>query len=205
MTLTALEIKQQQFKKSLRGFDTTEVTAFLNVVANQYEHLVGKQRDLELELTKVQERLRHYERVESALHETLQTAKDSAQQRLESAKKDARNRVEKAENEAENMLREARQQRQEVKQSIMRLIDRREEIVRGIKSYLDRAQESLNTFARDESSLFTIPVDERIDIGEKSNSAPARRSAPQRRTSAGSSDLVTPGVEDVDDLLDDLD
>ncbi len=87
MKLTALEIKQQQFEKSLRGYDVSEVNAYLNLVANEWEHMVGKMKEMEAQLDKMDEKLKHYERVEQALHETLQTAKDSAEQKLVGAKK----------------------------------------------------------------------------------------------------------------------
>ena len=93
MKLTALEIKQQEFEKSLRGYDKDEVQAFLNLVSNEWEHLVSKNRELEERIETLEEKLKHYERVEEALHETLQTAKESAEQKLTSARKDARNKI----------------------------------------------------------------------------------------------------------------
>lgn len=209
MKLTALEIKQQKFERTLRGYDVGEVTAFLNVMASEWEHLVGKNRELETTIIRMQEKLQHYERVESALHETLQTAKDSATQRIENAKKEARSRVEKAEMEAENTLREARQQRQHIRQSVIRLIDRRDEIIRGIRSYLEMAGESLNAFSRDDSGLYAQPRDE-FD-------QPMMESAPKRmvENQPASNSLknkirnddspIVPGMDDVDSIIDQLD
>jgi cell division initiation protein len=169
MKLTALEIKQQQFEKSLRGYDVSEVQAYLSLVSSEWEHMVGKMRELEAQIQKMDDKLKHYERVEEALHETLQTAKDSAEQKMTGARKDAKNLIEKAEMEADSIVREANQQRQQIRQSILRLLDRREEIISGIKSYLDIAQESLNQFSKDEASLFTLPK-ENFEDPESSNS-----------------------------------
>lgn len=157
MKLTALEIKQQEFDKSLRGYDKDEVQAFLNLMSNEWEHMVAKNRELEKRIDELEEKLKHYERVEEALHETLQTAKESAEQKLSGARKDARNKIEKAEMEAESIIREATQQRQQVRQSIIRLLDRRKEIIGGIRSYLEMAQESLEQFSKDEAALFDLP------------------------------------------------
>jgi cell division initiation protein len=156
MKLTALEIKQQNFEKSLRGYDIGEVTAFLNVIASEWEHLVGRNRDLEREIDQFKEKLKHYEKVEEALHETLQAAKESSEQRLSTAKKEAQNRIMKAEMEAEQIVRDATQQRHQIRQEILGMLNRREEILRGMKSYLDLAQESLNSFARDDSGTYTL-------------------------------------------------
>lgn len=161
--LTALEIKQQQFEKSLRGYDVSEVQAYLSLIANEWEQLVGRNRDLESRIERMEDKLRHYERVEEALHETLQTAKDNAEQKLGGARKEARNMIEKAEIEADSIVREASQQRQQIRQSILRLLDRREEIISGIRSYLDIAQESINHFSKDEAALFTVPKEQPVD------------------------------------------
>ncbi|MEX0994683.1 MAG: DivIVA domain-containing protein, partial [Balneolaceae bacterium] len=160
MKLTALEIKQQTFEKSFRGYDPAEVHSFLNLVASEWEHLTGKIRDLENQIEKQNDKLKHYEQVEAALHETLQTAKDSAENKLSGAKKESKNIVEKAEIEADSIIREANQQRQQIRQSILRLLDRREEIIGGIRSYLELAQESLQQFGKDEASLFTLPKED---------------------------------------------
>ena len=102
MKLTALEIKQQKFEKTLRGYDPNEVNAFLNMVSLEWENIVTRQRDMERDLAQMKDKLKHYERVESALHETLQAAKESAEQRLNGAKNESRARIEKAELEAES-------------------------------------------------------------------------------------------------------
>ncbi len=206
MKLTALEIKQQNFEKSLRGYDKAEVQAFLNLMSNEWEHLVAKNRELEQQIESLEEKLKHYERVEEALHETLQTAKESAEQKLAGARKDARNKIEKAEMEADTIVREANQQRQQIRQSILRLLDRRKEIIGGIRSYLELAQESLDQFSKDEAALFEVPKNEEMKFDSKF------KSKIKNRTSSGASEhsdedaqTLPPGTEDVDDLIDELD
>lgn len=205
MKLTALEIKQQQFEKSLRGYDVSEVNAYLNLVANEWEHMVGKMKEMEAQLEKMDEKLKHYERVEQALHETLQTAKDSAEQKLVGAKKESRNIIEKAEMESDAIVREANQRRQEIRQSILRLLDRREEIVGGMRSYLEMAQESLQHFSRDDSSLFSLPKED-SGHSDKHESKINQESAPSKKRSQKKDEQpVPPGAEDLDNILDDLD
>ncbi len=204
MKLTALEIKQQQFEKSLRGYDTAEVQAFLSLVASEWEHLIGKVRELEAQLDKMDEKLKHYERVEGALHETLQTAKDSADQKLIGARKDAKNILEKAEMEADSLIRDANQQRQQIRQSILRLLDRRKEIIGGVRSYLENAQESLQQFSKDEASLFTIPKEP--DMDQTQDNTPKRNSKKRSEDPFQEEEEPTPpGAQSLDDILDELD
>jgi len=160
MKLTALEIKQQTFEKSLRGYDVAEVQAFLNIISSEWEHMVSRNRELEQQIGALQDKLKHYERVEQALHETLQTAKESADHKITEARTEARNKIEKAEIEAENIVRSAQQERQQIRQSILSLLDRRKEIIGNIRSYLELAQESLNQFARDDASIYRLPEEE---------------------------------------------
>jgi cell division initiation protein len=207
MKLTALEIKQQKFERSLRGYDMGEVNAFLSIMATEWEHLVGKNREMENQIQRLQEKLQHYERVESALHETLQTAKDTATQRIDNSKKEGRRIIEKSEMEAERVLREARQERQQIKQSVIRLLDRREEIIRGIKSYLELANESLNAFNRDDSNLYALPRDEyeQQEHNQKKSSDKELTSSASKAKLVLTENSAVPGVNDVDSIIDELD
>lgn len=168
MKLTPIEIKQQQFEKSLRGFDVADVQAFLTLVSNEYEHLLTKNKELEDQIEKLGDRVRHYERVEEALHETLQTTKESVAQKMDNARLEAKNTTDKAQMEAEGIIQEANQQRAHIRQSILRLLDRRDEIISGISSYLDNAKNSIDKFSKDEMSIFALPVDEEIDTPKNS-------------------------------------
>jgi len=205
MKLTALEIKQQQFEKSLRGYDVSEVNAYLNLVASEWEHMVGKMKEMEAQLDKMDEKLKHYERVEQALHETLQTAKDSAEQKLVGAKKESRNIIERAEMESDAIVREANQKRQQIRQSILRLLDRREEIIGGMKSYLDMAQESLTHFSRDDASLFSLPKEETGNTAAQTESVRKESAASKKRSQEKKEQPVPPGAENLDDIVNDID
>lgn len=206
MKLTALEIKQQTFEKSMRGYDTGEVQAFLNLVANEWEHMFVKTRELEDQIMKLNDKLKHYERVEQALHETLQTAKDSAENKLAGAKKEAKNIMEKAEMEADAIVREAHQQRQQIRQSILRLLDRREEVIGGIRSYLEMAQESLQQFSKDEVNLFSLPKEDENDRGSsKTERLPVNKTKQETKKEDSIAASFIPGSESMDDILDEID
>ncbi|MDZ7717473.1 MAG: DivIVA domain-containing protein [Balneolaceae bacterium] len=201
MKLTALEIKQQQFEKSLRGYDTTEVQSYLNLIASEWEHMVGKIRELENQVDKMNSKLQHYERVEEALHETLQTAKSSAEEKLSGAKKEANMIREKAEMEAESIVKDANQQRREVRQSIMQLIDKREEMIRSMRSYLENTQESLEQFNKDDRSLFTPPE----HIEQEANPVVQKEKTKEEKTHSPKESRNIPGAEKIDDIIDELD
>lgn len=160
MKLTPIEIKQQQFEKSLRGYDVSDVQAFLTLVSNEYEHLITKNKELEDQIEKLSDRIKHYERVEEALHETLQTTKESVSQKMENARLEATNTVDRAQMEAEAIVKEANQQKMQIRQSVLRLLDRREEIIAGISAYLENAHTSVQQFTKDEMNIFGLPKEE---------------------------------------------
>lgn len=203
MKLTALEIKQQKFEKSLRGYEVNEVNAFLSMVASEYEGLVSKQRDLEREVTQLKDKLRQYERMESALHETLQTAKESVEQRLLGARQEAKTRLEQAEMEAEALIRDANQQRHELRQEIQRLIERRDDIVRGIRSYLELASESLAVFARDEAGPFSHSSEPKAPAA-RSKPKPTKADAPASVPAQPKTPPPPPAPTDLDAILDQI-
>jgi len=221
--LTALDIKQQEFEKSFRGYDVSEVKAYLTLVANEWEYMVSRQKELEKELSELRKKMEHYERMQEGFHETLQIAKESAEQKISKARTDAQNKVEKAEMEAEKIISEARQQRQDIKQSIYRLLERRKEIIGNMKSYLDMAQDSLRQFDEDETNIFVRPkgeseeelsnIEKKIKLRKSSSATEAEGegsiepdgvSGPKKETTEENSTML-PGTEDLDDLIDELD
>lgn len=219
MKITPLEIKQQQFEKSLRGYDVADVQAFLTLVSNEYEHLLTKNKELEEQIEKLADRVKHYERVEEALHETLQTTKESVAQKMDNARQEAKNLVDKAQNEAESIVKEANQEKTHIRQSILRLLDKREEIIAGISSYLSNASATVEKFGKDEMNVFRFE-DEKVTpkkLEKKDTSESEEEIANSSRFSfdedEADTDLITtdndhsfpPGSDRLDDILDEID
>jgi len=197
MSLTALEIKQRTFARTIRGYDVSEVNAFMSMIAHDWEFQVGKIKDLEREVKALQDKLTHYQRIEGTLHETLQTARDNASERLENARKEAANKIQKAEMEAETLLQEARREKQLIRNEVFDLIRKKDEMVGTLDSFLDNAKKTLDRFKSDENQTFKAeeqPVEPVIDTKTKT-----------KPVSEEKNDLTVPGVEKLDDLLDNID
>lgn len=219
MKITPLEIKQQQFEKSLRGFDVAEVQQFLALVSNEYENLLTKNKELEEQIEKLSDRVKHYERVEEALHETLQTTKESVAQKMDNARLEAKNMIDKAHLEAESVVKEAHHEKARVRQSILRLLDRREEIIVGISSYLESASNTISKFKNDEMKIFTLDDDVTEPVSPKSETTnteeediPGKRFKFDDEAEIDTSFLeeendnsYPPGSDRLDDILDEID
>jgi len=221
MKLTPLEIKQQTFEKNLRGYDTADVQAFLTLVSNEFENLLNKNKELEQEIDKLQDRVKHYERVEDALHETLQTAKESVEQKMTGARQEAKSTIEKAEMEANAIIQEANHNRQQIRQSILRLLDRREEIINGISAYLDNAKKSIEQFGNDEMDVFKLPKEVTLEdaientgngggarfmLDENANDDSDEETEEETKSRKEDEDhAFPPGSDRLDDILDEID
>lgn len=215
MKLSALEIKQQKFAKTFRGYDEAEVHSFLNVISNEWDHLTRAYREKERELERLSDKLEHYEKVEQTLHETLQTARESSDQRMKNAREEAKNLIKKADLEAEKVMNQARQDRLAIRQSIQRLLEKRTEMIRGMESYLGLSTESLQAFKEDASLTFTLHEEEdagfavenrndpeNSDHFEEADQKASKKTQPPKESPDTPS---TSDTEDLDELLDDID
>jgi len=159
MKLTPLEIKQHQFDKSLRGYDVGEVQSFLAFVASEMEQLQQKNSELQEQVQGLNKRITHYEKVEEAIHETLQTTKESVAQKMEQARNEAKTAMDRAHMEADRMIQEAQQQRSNIRQEMIRLLERRDEMIQSFKQFLDNNMGMVEKFAANEFHIFN-PIDE---------------------------------------------
>ena len=159
MKLTPLEIKQHQFDKSLRGYDVGEVQSFLALVASEMEQLQQKNSELQEQVQGLNKRITHYEKVEEAIHETLQTTKESVAQKMEQARNEAKTAMDRAHMEADRMIQEAQQQRSNIRQEMIRLLERRDEMIQSFKQFLDNNMGMVEKFATNEFHIFN-PIDE---------------------------------------------
>jgi cell division initiation protein len=89
MRLTALDIREQQFRRIMRGFDPDEVMAFLGTVAGEYEQLVAENRDIRQRLLDLEHQIAEFQNMEKALRDTLLTAERVTAETRENAQKEA--------------------------------------------------------------------------------------------------------------------
>ena len=86
MKLTAMDINNKEFKRGLRGYSVEEVDEFLDQVV---EKLYKENSRLKESLSRVNEKLEHYEKLEATIQNTLLLAQNAADQAKESSEKQA--------------------------------------------------------------------------------------------------------------------
>lgn len=89
MVITSMDINNKDFKKSLRGYDCGEVDEFLDKIAEDYETMYKENSSLKEKLELMEEKLKHYSKIEVTIQNTLLLAQNAAEQARESAKSEA--------------------------------------------------------------------------------------------------------------------
>jgi len=145
MRISALDIRQQQFSKRLRGFDRQEVEAFLEDVAEDYESVVKENALLKEQLAALEERSRNITEHERTLQETLVTTHRLAEEMKQGAKREAEMIVRDAELRGEKVTEELRAEEARLRQDIGGLKRLRHQFIEEVRGTLARYERLLAT------------------------------------------------------------
>jgi cell division initiation protein len=104
MKITPIDIRQQQFRRALRGLDAREVDSFLNLVSDELEGLSRENHKFKEELARTQRIVDEYRERERALKETMITAQRITDDIKESARREAEVIISRAEIQAEKIV-----------------------------------------------------------------------------------------------------
>ncbi|MDG3171738.1 DivIVA domain-containing protein [Streptococcus suis] len=114
MALTALELKDKTFATKFRGYDVDEVDDFLDIVTRDYEDLIRKNHDQELELKNLRERLAYFDEMKESLSKSVLLAQDTAEKVKVAAEDQAANIIKQADYDAATLLHEAKDKANEI-------------------------------------------------------------------------------------------
>lgn len=89
MKLTPLDIKKQEFKKVMRGYDPVEVDTFMDMMANEFEDVLKHQKELRDKALELETQLKDYKQIEKTLQQTLLQAQETTSKTYESARREA--------------------------------------------------------------------------------------------------------------------
>ena len=139
MRIGPLDLRQQRFKTALRGFDRTEVVAFLTEAAADYEHALREIDRLRQDLHHMESQLSEHRDRETNLRNTLLTAQRLADEVKTSAQNEAKMIVREAQGRGDLLLQKAQARLEEVERDIAELRLRR----RGVEGTLESSIQSL--------------------------------------------------------------
>lgn len=149
--ISPIDIRQHSFKRGIRGFDTDEVKAFLQSLAQEWQQLLAENGRLEKALDTATARLERYQETEAMLQKTLQHAEQSSAAITENARKEAAIIVQEAEQKAYEIVQQALKERERLERDIQDLNARRNDILVQMKSFLNAQVERIAAFRTEEA------------------------------------------------------
>ncbi|MEX0601924.1 MAG: DivIVA domain-containing protein, partial [Bacteroidota bacterium] len=136
MKITPLEIKRQQFKKVMRGYDPVEVDTFLDMVSNELEDLLRRNKEMSDRLIELETQLRDYKNMEKMLQQTLMQAQEASGRSIENSRKESELIVHEAQLKASQIVEKGRIDFARAKEEISALKARKESILSRLKVLL---------------------------------------------------------------------
>lgn len=176
MKFSAHSIKNQQFDKVLRGYDTEEVHNFLEKLADEVEALNNENENLKKELEKANARIGDYRKIEKNLQDTLLRAHESSSKAVESARKQSVLIIKEAELKAVQITEKAKQSADEIRNAVLTLREEKNVIIARLKALINSQaglldiktedngrKEKPEIIKPDSDSELDIKVDEIVD------------------------------------------
>ena len=139
MRIAPLDLRQPKFKTAFRGFDKTEVVAFLTEAADDYEHALREIDRLRQDLSRMEALLGDHREREANLRNTLVTAQRLSDEMKEAAQAEAKMIVREAQGRSDLLLQKAQARLEEVERDINEMRLRR----RGVEGSLEASIQSL--------------------------------------------------------------
>ena len=143
MKLTPLDVRKQEFRRTMRGVDPEEVEAFLVMVADELELHIREKNQLNDELIKLRTQLKDYQRVESTLRDTLVKAQNTVEDSRANSRREAEIIIHEAEIQADNIVKDAREELQTVRHEISLLRAQKDAIAKRLRYMLESQLEML--------------------------------------------------------------
>ena len=138
MRISPLDIRQQQFTvRMFRGFDSHEVDAFLDDVAEDYEAVLKENAILKEQLATLEDRSRGLGERERALQDTLVTTQRLGEEMKAAARREAELHMREAELRGEKLLEEIRSEEAKIKGEIQSLRRTRRQLIEDLRSTLE--------------------------------------------------------------------
>ena len=185
MRLSAIDIKKQEFKKSMRGYDVSEVEAYLDTVGNTFENFFRELEMTKEQVTKLHEEkeeliteINVYRENEKTFQKAIVKSQDMAEDILDNAKKRAELIIKEAEILSSKTKVQAHEEFLNLKQELEELKNKNEAVIDDIKNYLAEKLNSIEEYQRNRkifklenniASLEHVQVNEPVKEEQPSN------------------------------------
>lgn len=137
MKYSPFNIKNQEFNKSVRGYDKDEVKAYLEKLSDEFELLQSDNRKLSDELGQMKEEVSEFKRIEKNLQSTLLNAQESSSKSVESAKKQTALILKEAELKASQIVEKAKENANSIRDSVLQLREERDLLIARLRAMVN--------------------------------------------------------------------
>ena len=151
MNVSPLDLRQQRFASSFRGFDRVEVTAFLSAVADDYEQALRETDRMRQEMMRMEAIIHEHREHERTLKTTLITAQKLADDIKAHAEHEAQRIFREAEGRTELLLEKAQARLGEVQREIDGLKLKRKDVETSIEATMQALRHTLD-FVREQDA-----------------------------------------------------
>lgn len=153
MRITPLDVRKQEFRKAVRGFDSVEVKAFLETLADEYEAVLVDNKVLRERLTEQDEKITEYQTMEKTLRDTLMTAERVMQETRDNATREGELVIQEAHMKSRTILDECRSRTEELRREMMNLHQEKENYIARFRSLAEAQIKFVDTHKDDFSDL----------------------------------------------------
>jgi cell division initiation protein len=160
MRITPMDIEQQEFTRSFRGYNEEEVDDFLDKIVKDYEELINENVRLNEEIEKMQEKLKEFGEIEESLRRALLDARKSAEEMKGRVENEAKIIIEKAKMEAKALKQKVFESEDLVKNEIDSLRRYKFVFKEKFKSMLNLYLKMLESEEFEEKGNYKIEEDE---------------------------------------------
>jgi len=149
MKISPLDMRQQRFKVSFRGFDRTEVVAFLTEAADDYEQALRDVDLLRQDLNRMEALLTEHRQREADLRNTMLTAQRLSDGIKQSAQEEAKLIVREAEGRANLLIEKTSVRLDQIERDINELRLRRRDVEGSLEASIQALYSALE-FVREQ-------------------------------------------------------
>ena len=174
MRVSPLDMRQQRFRTALRGYDRTEVVAFLTEAADDYEHALREIDRMRTDLARMEALLGEHRDREANLRNTMLTAQRLADEIKESAQNEGKLIVREAQGRADLLIQKAQVRLEEIDRDINELKLRRRDVEGSLEASIQSLYRALE-FIRDQDQ--NRPEEKVLLHRPRVSEAPAPRAA----------------------------
>lgn len=136
MKLSPLDIRKQEFKKTMRGYDPVEVETFMEMMANEFENLLKEQNEMRTKSIEVETQLKDYKQIERTLQQTLLQAQETTGKTYEAARRDAESIIKEAEMRASGIVSNANTEIGKLNNELAQLRARKDSLIGRLRVLL---------------------------------------------------------------------